>query len=142
MSKKSSAGIVLILAFAVVATIGSPTVGIHEECLSGASDTDGDGKAGILDPQCAEYPFKDGNGQTETPEDERRTDSNGYNFGATEYANEWEFFLLTSGLAPPDICAQYFGFTPPDATIDYSSSNQADADASLSLWRASQPAPC
>lgn len=142
MSKKGSAGIVLILAFAVVATIGSPTVGIHEECKSTAGDTDGDGKAGILDPQCAEYPFEDGNGQFETPNQERRTNDNGYNFGSTEYAHEWEYFLLTSGLPAPDICAQYFGLTPPDQTIDYDSQRQPDASQSLALWRASQPGIC
>ena len=125
-----------------MAVIGTPTIGIHEECKSNALDTDGDGKAGILDPQCAEYPFKDGNGQTETPENERKTNENGYNFGQTEYANEWEFFLLTSGLAPPDICAQYFGFTPIDQSISYDNTQQGEASSALSLWRASQPAPC
>lgn len=142
MSKKGSAGIVLILAFAVVATIGSPTIGIHQECLASAVDTDNDGKAGILDPQCAEYPFADGNGQSETPENERRTNENGYNFGQVEYAHEWEYFLLTSGLTAQDICAQYFGLLPPDMTIDYDSTIQPDASQSLALWRAGQQAPC
>ena len=95
-----------------------------------------------MDPQCAEYPFKDGNGQSETPEPERKTSENGYNFGQTEYANEWEYFLLTSGLPAPDICAQYFGFTPPDATITYDNTNQPEASSALALWRGTQPAPC
>lgn len=142
MSKAGSAGIVLILAFAVVATIGSPTVGIHESCLSTAGDTDGDGRLGIQDPQCAEYPFADGNGQFETPESERKTNENGYNFGITDYANEWEYFLLTAGIPAPDICAQYFGLTPPDQTIDYDTNSQAEASQALALWRASQPGIC
>lgn len=142
MGKKSSAGIVLILAFAVVATIGSPTVGIHESCLSTAGDTDGDGRIGIQDPQCAEYPFEDGNGQFETPEELRKTNENGYNFGDSQYANEWEYFLANAGIPAPDICVQYFGLTPPDATIDYSSTQQPEASQALALWRASQPGVC
>lgn len=125
-----------------MAVIGNPTVGIHEECKANAVDTDGDGKAGINDPQCAEYPFKDGNGQNETPEPERKLNENGYNFGQTEYAHEWEYFLLNSGLNPPDICVQYFGFTPQEQSIQYDSNSQSEASQALALWRAQQPAPC
>ena len=127
-----------------MAVIGNPTVGIHEECKSNAVDTDGDGKAGILDPQCAEYPFKDGNGQTETPEDERRTNENGYNFGtSSEATNEMEYFLLGAyqqGLTNQDICSQYFGLgVPTDQSIQYDGQTQPDASTYLIFWSLSLP---
>lgn len=137
--EKSFAGLVLVLFFGLTAVVGNPSVGIHEECQSGALDSDGDGKAGILDPQCAEYPFEDGNGQLETPENERKT-ANRYSFGVGVSANnEWEYFLQNSGLTNQDICAQYFYLgVPPGETIDYSST-QPQADASLTLWQSSLP---
>jgi hypothetical protein len=143
MGKKSSAGIILILAFAVVATIGSPTVGIHQECKSGSVDSDGDGFAGMLDPQCAEYPFEDGNGQSDTPENERRTEANGYNFGTSSATNEAEYFFLEAyqqGLSNQDICNTYFALgTPPEQTIDWYSSTQSDASNYFLFWTLSLP---
>lgn len=127
-----------------MAVIGTPTIGIHEECKSNAVDTDGDGKAGILDPQCAEYPFKDGNGQTETPEDERRTNENGYNFGSSSPAtNEAEYFLLGAyeqGLTNQDICNQYFALgVPPDQGIQWDSTTQPEATQYFIFWTLSLP---
>jgi hypothetical protein len=144
LSKSLNAGVALILLFTVMAVIGSPSIGIHEECKSNAVDTDGDGKAGILDPQCAEYPFKDGNGQTETPENERRQSENGYNFGSSSQAsNELEYFLLgayDAGLTNQDICSQYFDiFVPPDQGIQYDSQTQQEASTYLIFWSQSLP---
>ena len=138
MGKKSSAGIILIFGFALVATIGSPTVGIHSECKSGAGDTDGDGFDGMLDPQCASYPFEDGNGQSLTPEDERRTNANGYNFGDSSATNEAEYFLFEAyeqGLTNQDICNTYFNFLAPlpDPVVWYTST-QPDASAYFTIW--------
>ena len=143
MGKKSSAGIILILGFALVATIGSPTVGIHSECKSGAGDTDGDGFDGMLDPQCASYPFEDGNGQSLTPEDERRTNANGYNFGDSSATNEAEYFLLEAyqlGLTNQDICNTYFNIMNPlPQGIVYSSVTQPDASVYWIFWQQSLP---
>jgi hypothetical protein len=138
MSKKSSAGVILILLFALMAAIGSPTVGIHQECKDGAGDTDGDGFAGMLDPSCASYPFADGNGQSITPENERRTNPNGYNFGDSSATNEAEYFLLEAydqGMTNQDICLTYFNILAPlPEPVEWFPSTQPDASAYFTLW--------
>lgn len=141
--EKSFAGLVLVLFFGLAAVVGNPSIGIHEECQSGASDTDGDGKAGILDPQCAEYPFEDGNGQEETPDNERRTGQR-YSFGVGVSAtNEAEYFILSAyaaGLTNQDICSQYFDISvPPNQGIQYDGQTQPEATTYLIFWGQSLP---
>ena len=77
-SNKRSMGIVfLFLAILAGAFAGSlpQYVGINPECEDGL-DNDGDLDVDIGDQQCLEYPYADGNGESDTPMNQRYTSNN------------------------------------------------------------------
>ena len=59
------------------ALVGSNPIGYHSDCIDGI-DNDGDGQSDGMDIQCSEYPYADGNGETETPPEERSTSTDAY----------------------------------------------------------------
>ena len=59
------------------ALAGVGVIGYHAECIDGI-DNDADGQADGQDQQCTQYPFEDGNGESETPMDQRSTSSDSY----------------------------------------------------------------
>lgn len=59
------------------ALAGIGVIGYHAECID-AIDNDGDGQTDGMDLQCAEYPYSDGNGESETPMEQRSTSSDSY----------------------------------------------------------------
>ena len=73
-----NAGIVfLFVAILAGALTGSARtyVGIHAECEDGL-DNDGDLDVDFGDQQCFEYPYADGNAESDTPMNERYTSNN------------------------------------------------------------------
>jgi hypothetical protein len=75
-------GFILALLLATSFTGGSGLIGYKWECINGIDD-DGDqnsinGGTDGNDFSCFEYPFNDGNGETDTPLNERYTSNNDY----------------------------------------------------------------
>lgn len=95
-----TAGLLVFFAVAVNALIGVETIGIHTECMDNI-DNDLDTSIDENDLDCAIYPYADGNGESFTPEDERRT---GESYSPS---NAWEWVV---GLEPPQIdpCVQMY----------------------------------
>jgi len=52
--------------------VGINPIGYHSDCID-ALDNDQDGFVDGMDPECAEYPYSDGNGEDLTPMEERST---------------------------------------------------------------------
>ena len=59
------------------ALAGIGVIGYHAECID-AIDNDGDGQTDGMDIQCTNYPYSDGNGESETPMEQRSTSSDSY----------------------------------------------------------------
>lgn len=77
---------------------------IHSDCEDGL-DNDLDGQIDIEDDPCFQYPYADGNGEQETPLNERYTSSSYVSLfdyhienSAQEYLEEVVCFALTTGL--------------------------------------------
>lgn len=87
---------------------GVVTVGISAECEDGL-DNDADLDIDIGDQQCFEYPYADGNGESDTPMNER--------YVSTNYVSLFEWHLQNSPQGAEDsiICtALGFGYYQPD----------------------------
>ena len=70
-------GIAIFLTVAVNAIIGGTYIGIHAECQDGIDNDNDNGMIDVHDPDCASYPYADGNGESPTPIVDRYTeDSN------------------------------------------------------------------
>lgn len=54
------------------ALTGIAVIGYHPECID-QDDNDQDGFVDGMDPECAEYPYADGNGEDFTPIEDRLT---------------------------------------------------------------------
>jgi hypothetical protein len=79
------AGAAILMLFLAMALVGqTPTIGIHEECLD-AIDNDSDGNVDGEDMDCYEYPFEDGNGETQTPIEARFTSNYDYEMSIHDY---------------------------------------------------------
>ena len=94
-----TAGLLVFFAVAVNALIGIETIGIHPECEDGI-DNDTDASIDEDDLDCNIYPFADGNGESFTPENERRTGDQ------YEPNNAWEWSLSKMGGIDP--CVQMY----------------------------------
>ena len=111
-SKKVSIGLVFVVLFALSAVVGNNSIGIHPECKDGIDNDDPDNlqpKVDYADDDCFAYPYADGNGETFTPEQDRRTgerylDGNAYNYWYDYAINNginWDFAICASlGAAP------------------------------------------
>lgn len=79
MKKNTGFGLtaIFLITLAYAFTGAAAPVGYHIECID-TIDNDGDGEYDSNDPECLEYPFADGNGESHTPEGERFTSSAGY----------------------------------------------------------------
>jgi hypothetical protein len=95
----SAAAFLLLLIFATAFTGKPAQVGYHVECTDGI-DNDGDNGIDSNDPQCLEYPFADGNGESHTPEADRFNDPVGYVSTIFDY---W-FEQLVDGVYAGDPC--------------------------------------
>lgn len=87
---------------------GVLTVGINAECED-ALDNDGDQDIDIGDQQCFEYPYADGNGESDTPMNQR--------YASTNYVSLFEWHLQNSPAGSEDsvICSALgFGYYQPD----------------------------
>ena len=94
-----TAGLFVFFAVAVNALIGIETIGIHPECIDNI-DNDLDSSIDEDDLDCNIYPFADGNGESFTPENERRTGE------AYSPSNAWEWALSKMGGIDP--CVQMY----------------------------------
>lgn len=108
MSKRyQNAGIVvLFLAILAGALAGSPRtyIGISAECEDGL-DNDGDNDIDFGDSECYEYPYADGNGESNTPNSER--------YASTYYVSLFDWHLQNSppGFEEEVVCtALAFGY--------------------------------
>lgn len=86
MTDKATIGTFIVLGLVAVALVGSAPgpEGIHAECADGL-DNDGDGGTDLgintgapvpnWDQSCLDYPYADGNGETDTPPTDRFTNT-------------------------------------------------------------------
>jgi hypothetical protein len=78
MSKKYQSGAIIAVFLLLIASAfagsGPRFVGIHEECIDGI-DNEGDGDIDVYDNECYFYPFEDGNGEEDTPVNQRYTEN-------------------------------------------------------------------
>ena len=72
-----AAGAMILALLLGNALSGIGVVGYHPECIDGI-DNDGDGQSDGMDIQCSDYPYEDGNGESETPPQDRSTSSDDY----------------------------------------------------------------
>ena len=97
---QASAAAFLLLLILATAFTGKPApIGIHQECID-QIDNDLDGGVDSEDQDCLDYPFADGNGETNTPIEQRFTSSTGYVSTAYDY---W-FEQLVDGFYKDDPC--------------------------------------
>lgn len=113
-----TAGIFLFFAVMVNAFIGTTQVSIHPECLDGI-DNDGDISTDMNDIECAIYPYEDGNGESHTPESQRRSTDG----GEYEEGNAWNYLLIVQ---PPEI--------DPCSDLVYSAVYQPEAVEAYDAW--------
>lgn len=66
----------IFISVAVNALVGGTYIGIHEECKDGIDNDNDNGMIDVHDPDCASYPYADGNGETPTPLADRYTEDN------------------------------------------------------------------
>lgn len=99
---------------------GLVTIGINAECEDGL-DNDGDQDIDIADQQCFEYPYADGNGESDTPVNERYTGSN--------YVSlfDWHLANAPAGSEASIICTA-LGFGYYNADDVQSASDWVDAN--------------
>ena len=111
-------------------------IGIHIECRDGL-DNDGDGVnsggSGIDwgDDDCFAYPYADGNGESFTPEQDRRTgekylDGNAYNYWynyAISQGINWDFAICASLGAPPTGWSPIYQTDAHTLEVSYVSNN-------------------
>jgi hypothetical protein len=72
-----SSGALLLFLILGNALTGITPIGIHEDCKDGIDNSfaplPGDGDIDAEDDQCVQYPFEDGNGEFDTPSEQRYT---------------------------------------------------------------------
>ena len=127
MTNKATIGTFIVLGLVAVALVGSGPgpEGIHAECADGL-DNDGDGGTDLgintgppvpnWDQSCLDYPYADGNGETDTPPADRYTNTE---HGYTHVLDLLESHFTygpTAGLA--GFTAAYNDGHPLDATLD------------------------
>lgn len=108
LKKAGSFGTFLILLFVAISIKGSNSVGIHPDCTDG-QDNDGDGSIDHHDDDCFAYPYADGNGESFTEPQDRRTGDNYLSGNAYTYWNNywldngfgWDFAICPTLGAPP-----------------------------------------
>lgn len=108
-SKSVSVGLVLIVLFGLTSVIGDRSIGVSKECFDIDDnlqfiDNDGDGVANYLDPSCINYPYTDGNGETDTPPFEQNTGEKYLNGNSWDFWENWfienQFSLISYCFEP------------------------------------------
>lgn len=87
-TNQAALGLLFIGLILATALTGTAPIGYHEECINGADD-DADTAVDGLDQECFNYPFADGNGESNTVVADR------YNGNA--YASLFEYHLAYGG---------------------------------------------
>lgn len=112
-SKKTSIGLVLIIVFAFSAVIGDRSIGINSECNDfdngNAIDNDGDGQFNHQDPSCIQYPYADGNGESDTQPFEQNQGDKYLGGNSWDYWYQW---FLDNGYSPIGYCNQPNPYDP------------------------------
>jgi hypothetical protein len=134
-SKKVSIGLVFVVLFALSAVVGNNSIGIHPECKDGI-DNDLDSPPGqsnidYTDDDCFAYPYADGNGESFTPEQDRRNsdrylDGNAYYYWqgyAIDNGINWDFAICPSLGAPPTGWSAIYQIDAHTLEIDYITNN-------------------
>ena len=131
-SKKVSIGLVFVVLFALSAVVGNNSIGIHPECKDGINnDNDLSGHIDYADNDCFSYPYADGNGESFTPEQDRRTgdrylDGNAYNYWYDYAINNginWDFAICPSLGAPPTGWSPIYQTDAHTLEVNYVSNN-------------------
>lgn len=131
-SKKVSIGLVFVVLFALSAVVGNNSIGIHPECKDGINnDNDPNGHIDYADDDCFAYPYADGNGETFTPEQDRRTGEkylkgNAYNYWYDYAINNginWDFAICPSLGAPPTGWSPIYQTDAHTLEVNYVSNN-------------------
>jgi hypothetical protein len=90
-SKASGLAVIAVIVFAV-GLAGVEPIGIHKECSDGINnDPSSDQHFDLFDGSCLEYPFADGNGETDTPPEDRFNSFGGAYKAPAGYANTFEW---------------------------------------------------
>lgn len=88
-SKSVSVGLVLIVLFGLTSVIGDRSIGVKDECFDEFIDNDGDGTTNYLDMSCINYPYADGNGETDTPPFEQNQGEKYLGGNSWDYWENW-----------------------------------------------------
>jgi hypothetical protein len=101
MNKNQGFGLtaLFLIVVAYAFTGAAAPVGIHAECTDGI-DNDTDAAIDVMDQDCIDYPFADGNGESPTPIDDRFGAPGGY----TSTAYDWWYQELLAGTYTDDPC--------------------------------------
>ena len=133
MRKGASFATFVILLLLAMSVRGTNSIGIHPECKDGIDndDIDNPSKIDYGDDDCFAYPYADGNGESFTPEQDRRTgdkylDGNAYNYWYNYAINNginWDFAVCASLGAPPTGWSPIYQTDSHNLEVSYVSNN-------------------
>ena len=120
-SKSVSVGLVLIILFGLTSVVGDRSIGVNDECFDEFIDNDGDGDINYNDMSCINYPYADGNGETDTPPFEQNQGEKYLNGNSWDF---WENWLVENNFSLLSWC-----FLPnPYDPVHQPQANQAFID--------------
>ena len=127
MKDNTRNGLIVTIMLLLVATAFTgtslKTIEIHSDCKDGL-DNDGDQQIDIEDDPCFSYPYADGNGEEETPLNERYTSSS--------YVSLFDYHIQNApvGAEEPMICfalqTGMYGESDVEKAIEWTIQNDVD----------------